>query len=119
MSDNVILQVKTMDVTGPEGPTVAMMIAADIGDPASAASFVTTVAERFKLERMLAPPETSMLLVTLIGDLSADAFADRWSEIQAEDVALAAFMGMLQRADVMQGGPSGQPLSQVSLLHRA
>jgi hypothetical protein len=114
--ENIIVQIKTLNVNAPDGPTVAMMIAVDIGDPKTAESFVASVAERFKVERMLAPPETSMLLVTLVGELSANTFAARFRDIQAEDPALAALLAMMRVADVMQAGPSGQPIGKASLL---
>lgn len=117
MTENSIKQFKTVDVTGPHGPTVAMMIAVDIDAPASALAFVSTIAEQFKVQRMLAPPETSMLLVTLIGDLSAAAFAARWKAIQHADAVLNAFMSTMVIADVVQGTPSGEQRSTASLLH--
>jgi hypothetical protein len=53
-----------------------MMIAVNIDDAATGEALVSQVAEQFKLHRTLAPPNTSMMLVTLVGDLTADRFAD-------------------------------------------
>lgn len=116
MGVNSIAQVKTVEVQGPEGPAVAMMIALDVGDAASAEAFVTVVAERFKLDRMLAPPQTSMLLFTMIGGMSAQSFAARWKEVEKADSVIRAFMGMMNVAEVVQGTKDGKQLGSASLL---
>jgi hypothetical protein len=112
---NTIAQVKTVQVNGPNGPANAIMTAVNIDDAPSAESFVATVAEQFKLHRMTAPPETSMLLITLIGPLTADRFASKWREIEKADEVVGAFMSLMVMADVIQGSKSGQQLSKVSL----
>jgi hypothetical protein len=116
MGTNCIAQVKTVEVQGADGPAVAMMIALDIGDSATAEAFVTVVAERFKLDRMLAPPQTSMLLFTIIGAMSAESFAARWKEVTGTDPVIGAFLGMMNVADVIQATRAGQQLSSASLL---
>jgi hypothetical protein len=114
---NSIAQVKTVTLEGPKGPANAMMIAVNLNDPTSAEEFVQQVAEQFKVHRMLAPPDTSMLLITIVGEMSADLFARRWNEIGQRDEALRAFMAKMAVADVVQGTKSGQQLSKASLLH--
>jgi hypothetical protein len=116
MASNSVVEIKTVPLDGPEGPTVAMMLAVDIGDPKTAPAFVATIVKQFKLQRMLAPPQTSMLLVTLVGDLSADAFVEHWAAIEKRDAILHAFMTKMVVAEVVQGTPSGQQLSQASLV---
>lgn len=116
MRTNSIEQVKTVEVDGPNGPAVAMMIALDVNDVAAVDEFVQSVAERFKLERMLAPPSTFLVLFTIIGDLSADDFASRWHAIQQSDPVIHAFMSLMEMADVIQDTPSGEKLSNASLI---
>lgn len=113
---NSVAQIKTVDAEGPEGPTTAMMIAVNIGDTATAPAFASTVADKFKLHRTLAPPNTSMLLITLIGGMSASEFAACWKEIEAEDPVVEAYMSMMVVADVVQGTKAGQQISTASLL---
>jgi len=113
---NVISQIKSFPVQGPNGSTSAMMIAVDIDDPAAADSFVTEVAEQFKLHRMTAPPETSMMLITILGGLTASQFATLWEAIEASDPVLRAFMSLMNVADVIQGTASGEVLERVSLV---
>jgi hypothetical protein len=113
---NKITQIKTVAAEGPNGPTTAMMVALNIGDPAAADAFVSEVAEQFKIQRTLAPPNTSMLLVTIIGDLSASQFANRWQQLAQTDGIVRGYMSLMQAADVIQGTRSGQQLSNASLL---
>jgi hypothetical protein len=113
---NSVAQVKTIATNGPKGPTIAMMMAVDIGDAANGEVFVSEVAEQFKLHRTIVPPNTSMLLVTLVGDLSADRFASHWRDVVRQDGVVRAYMSLMQVADVIQGTKSGQQLSKASLL---
>jgi hypothetical protein len=113
---NTIAQVKTVAVNGPKGPANAMMMAVNIDDPHSAEEFVGDVFKQFKLNRMMAPPDTSMLLITIIGGMTAQRFAARWQELAQGDEAVRAFMSLMTVADVVQGTKTGQELSKASLL---
>jgi hypothetical protein len=113
---NSIAQVKTVALEYPNRFANAMMIAVNIVDPATAEEFVQHVAEQFKLHRMLAPPDTSMLLISLIGDMSAERFAKRWNEIEQGDEIVRAFLALMTVAEVVQGTKTGQELSKASLL---
>lgn len=94
----------------------AIMISLDIGDAATVQAFVKVVIGTFKSQRMLSPPDTSGLLVTIIGPLRAEAFATQWRAAALVDQPLALFMGQMTIADVIQGTPSGEVLSQASLI---
>jgi hypothetical protein len=98
------------------GPTTAMMIAVNIGNAQHGEAFVSQVAEQFKIQRTLAPTNTHMLLITIIGDLTAERFAARWREAVERDKIVRAFMLMMQKADVIQGTKAGKQLSQASLM---
>ena len=113
---NVIVQAKVASVNGPQGAAHALMIAVNIDNPETADEFVTEVTERFKVERMLSLPDTKMLLITLMGELTAPRFAERWAEIRRQDPIVQHFMSLMVAADVIQATPSGQPLSRASLL---
>ena len=113
---NAVAQIKTVHVDGPQGPTPTMMMAVNIDDATTGEAFVSQVAEQFKLHRTMAPPNTSMLLVTLVGDLSADRFATRWQEVVQRDDVVRAYMSLMRVAEVVQGTKSGQQLSKASLL---
>jgi hypothetical protein len=110
VSKNVISSIKTLEgLQSPEGIRAAITIGIDIHDSSTAIAFVAEVAERFKVQRMISPPETNALLVTLVGDLSASSFAECWKKMVADDQVLAAFMSLMRRADVLRGTASGAP----------
>lgn len=113
---NTIAHIKTESVTGPAGPTTAMMINLDIENPESIHDFLPDVIEQFKLNRTVAPPNTSMMLVTVIGNLSASSFSELWNNEVAEDQIVCAFMSLMQVADVVQGDDKGNVISKSSLL---
>ena len=113
---NSISQIKTVVTDGPEGATTAMMIAVNIDEPASAEAFVSHVMDQFKLHRTMAPPSTSMLLITMVGGMSAEQFAARWRELAKRDDAARSCMSLMRVADVVQGTRKGQQLSKASLL---
>jgi len=92
-----------------------MMIALNVDDPAGAERFVSEIGEQFKLQRTLAPPDTSMLMVSIIGPLSAGRFAEYWRALTQRDDVIRAYMTLMTVAEVIQGTPSGQQLSKASL----
>jgi hypothetical protein len=113
---NSIAQIKTVVSNEAEKPTTAMMISVNIDEPATAEDFVAKVAEQFKLHRTMAPPSTSMLLVTVIGGMTAEQFATCWRRAASDDEVLRGYMSLMRVADVVQGTRKGQQLSKVSLL---
>ncbi len=113
---NSVSPAKNVPINGPKGPTTAMMLSVDINDPLTAQAFVSEVAEHFKVQRMIAPPDTSMLLITVLGDYTAAQFAARWRTLEGWDPTLHAFMALMIVADVVHGTPDGKVLEQVSLM---
>jgi len=113
---NRITSLKTVDIGGDQGPTWAIMVAADISEPSTLGEFVPFLVEQVKLQRMAAPPETSHLLVTVIGDVSAEAVASAWREYVASDPIMSVFMSRMAVADVLHGTAAGKVLGQVSLV---
>ncbi len=116
MTSNRIAQIKTVEVEDDAGPLTAIMIAVDVNDPRSAQAFAREIAQAFKSQRTLSPPDTAGLLITVIGALSADDFAAHWQDLVKEDQILAHFMKGTRVADVIQGTRDGRALSRASLL---
>jgi hypothetical protein len=94
----------------------AMFIALDVAEPERLIGFLEDVVTRFKQERMSGPPDARFLLITVIGDVTADDFAHAWRESTANDAPARALLGTLHQADVMQGDAAGRVLGQASLL---
>lgn len=115
MAANTLAKIETVVLDGEDGPLTAIMVALNIVAPETAPAFIREVAETFKAHRMCSPPNTAGLLITIIGELSADAFTEQWRALVAEDAILAHFMGQMRVADVMQGTTQGKALSSASL----
>jgi len=115
MPINEISNVNVLEVDGEQGPGVAITIALDIANPATLADFIPQVVEAFKTEHH-DTPRANILLISILGDLSADEFARQWHELNAPDTLLAEYFESLDHADVIQGTPDGALLSSASLL---
>jgi hypothetical protein len=76
------------------------------------------VVEKFKAQRMASPPETSGLLITLIGNVSAEKFSERWAAATVADPILAFFMSGMHIADVIVGTKAGGIEETDSLIDR-
>lgn len=116
MSTNRIADAKTVSLQSETGSQHAIMIALEVSQPAEAAEFVNEVAERFKIQRTLSPPDTHALLITIIGALPATTFAEEWKRLRSGDEILDFYMSQMRRADVLRGTPAGQALESASLL---
>ena len=98
------------------GEVVSLSVALDIEDPASAEPFVAALIGKVAVQRMVSPPETQVMIVSIIGDLDARVFAELWRKHLPASAALSYFMSRMAKADVMQGTPAGVKLSECSLL---
>jgi hypothetical protein len=94
----------------------ALFIALEVPDPPRLLGFLEEVVMRFKAARMSGPPDARFMLITLVGDVSAVAFAQAWHGMISNDAPARALLGALHQADVMQGDARGCVLGQASLL---
>jgi hypothetical protein len=115
MGTNRITRIRTTELESDAGPMVAIFLSLECGDTDTADSFCSEVAEVFKAHRMCSPPNTSVLLVTLIGHLTASHFARRWREIAEGDPVLRHDLSLMRMADVVHGTADGEVLETVSL----
>ena len=117
MSSNVIASLKNVARMSPDGdPFVAIMIALHINDLQGIDTFIAEVAQTFLAHRMISPAETNVLLITIIGGLTAERFARRWRELVEQDALLEFVMSQMKIADVVRGTAAGEWLESVSLL---
>jgi len=113
---NQIATSDTKEVNGPTGPAHAIMISVDMDTPEKTAEFTIEIAERFKVQRMVSPPDTSLLLITVIGQLDGAAFKAAWTQALSSDQVLAFFISQMTIATCMHGTSTGQILDEFSLL---
>jgi hypothetical protein len=113
---NTIVESKTVEVPSSEGPIHAIMVAANITEIATLREFVGQVAERVKVQRLISPPTTDHLLVTVRGEAPAASLKLLWKEHVALDPVLRALMGKMRVADLVRAGATGPALEKVSLI---
>lgn len=94
----------------------ALFMALEVGEPSRLLGFLEDVITRFKAERGSGPPDTQFMLITVVGDVSAEAFVHAWQSSTADDPRARALLGMMHQADVMQGDAGGRIIGQASLL---
>ena len=102
-----IVQCETRLLTSEVGPKAGIFIAADLYSPSALDALIHDLIERFKVHRMISPPETSLLLITVIGDCDASDVAARWRKRAAEDKIAGVWMARMEKADVGVGPSSG------------
>jgi hypothetical protein len=114
-----IRSLKTSDLQGPDGPVTTVMIGVDTDASDSPRQLAEAVADSYKVQRMISPPNTSMLLVTFIGPADLVQVSAARQALLDADPVLAAFMSMNQQAVCVHGTPGGAILSEISLLSTA
>lgn len=115
---NEIVEVKTVQAGSADKPIYVVMLAANVLDTGKLRSFVGEIVEKVKLQRMMSPPSTTHLLVTIRGEgFTATTVKALWKEMTAQDKVLAFFLRNMLVADIVHAGPTGPALDQVSLLN--
>ena len=93
-----------------------VVIGLDVDDLSDVDSFMQTVVDTFKNQRMCSPPQTSGLFVTLIGALTTEMFKERWTIASQRDPVVKAFMGLMTEATALHGQRDGTVISHISLI---
>jgi len=115
---NTIAILKTMNLQYDDGrPVSQIVIGLNIREPQTAEAFIQEVAEKFKLQRMCSPPDTTLMLVTVVSEMPVLRFVERWRQLAAADQILNFFMSQMEKADVLRGVVAGETLETASLIH--
>jgi hypothetical protein len=114
---NTIANLKTMNLQSSDGPVNMIVMGLNIREPQTADAFVQEVVEKFKVQRMCSPPDTSMMLVTIVSEMPVAHFVERWHQLAAADEILSFFMSQMRKADVLRGVVAGETLETASLIH--
>jgi hypothetical protein len=116
--NNAVHNIDTKWIRNESGEFPALVMGLDIFDLQNADEFLDSVVERFKLQRMMSPPQTANMSVTIAGDMTAEDFCRRWRERVRKDSILAHFMSLMVVAVVLH--ISGRDLlDRASLLPEA
>jgi hypothetical protein len=96
-----------------------IMMGLDVDELDDLDAFMSQVAATFRTQRLLSPPETRAMFVTLTGPLTATEFKRRWTEQVARDPVLGQFMARMDDASVLHGERDGTVIEHISLIHRS
>jgi hypothetical protein len=116
-----VAEVKTIALrAGQENrPTHAIMAAINTDADGTPAPFVRELAETIALHRLCSPPDTSVLVVSVIGPFDSAAFQATWRATLSEPVpqmqALRFFVQEMTTAELAHGTREGLVLETVSL----
>lgn len=111
-----IVQCDTALTDAPEGRKAVILLAADLKDASAQEAMVQAMIEKFLLQRMISPPDTSLLLVTIVGPCDRATFAKRWRELAAANQAVSVFMARMEKADVGVAATSGAVVPEFETL---
>ena len=103
---NQIVRNETVEWESEDGEIVhAIEMALDVDDLSAAEPFVAEVANAFLMQRMVSPPETAGLLITIVGSMGPREFAIFWSLATEDNPAIQEFMAKMEMADVVGSMP--------------
>jgi len=108
------LLTKYGDRDGTKVPIMMMGLAVDDLDHIDA--FMREVGAAFRSQRMISPPDTRALFVTLNGRLTAGEFKRRWAAQSRRDPILGFIMGRMREASVLHGARDGTVIEHLSLI---
>lgn len=111
-----IVQCETKATDSPTGRKAVILLAANIQEAAAQEDLVRAMIQKFLLQRMISPPDTSLLLVTIVGPCDRRVFAARWRELAAADKAISVFMARMEKADVGVTPASGSVVAEFESL---
>lgn len=110
---NEIAQVKTKTLDGQRN---AIMVALNIDDRGAADTFVKEVVGKVFMQRMISPPDTDMLCITIVGDVTSNEFKDLWEKHLSAELPMMIFMERMKIADAIHVSLNGEVLDTISLL---
>lgn len=93
-----------------------MVVEVEVTDLKTVDTFMAGLLHEVLLHRMMSPPDTARLRVTLLGDLTAAQFAERWRRQLVHEPALDFFMSQMTIAEVLHLTRSRSMIDRASLL---
>ena len=115
---NSIANLKTPMMKNASGEAVPILIMGlTLDDVTTLNTFIQHAVTQFRNQRMISPPQTATMLVTLIGTVTVEQFLPIWRKHVDADPGAKVFMGLMKKADLLHGSKDGKTiLGQASLL---
>jgi hypothetical protein len=82
------------------GDKPAVLLSAALHSPSGQEAMVSALVEQFKIQRMISPAETDLLLITVAGPCDAPRFIERWRALVTSDQIAEVFMQRMAKADL-------------------
>eukprot|EP01012_Entosiphon_sulcatum_P067754 TRINITY_DN9755_c0_g5_i1.p1 TRINITY_DN9755_c0_g5~~TRINITY_DN9755_c0_g5_i1.p1 ORF type:complete len:124 (+),score=12.37 TRINITY_DN9755_c0_g5_i1:148-519(+) len=82
------------------GGKPAVLLSAALHSASGQEAMVSQLLEQFKIQRMLSPAETDLLLITIVGPCDAPSFVARWRALVEADQVAGVFMQRMTKADL-------------------
>ena len=101
-----LARVQTVRLEGEHEEVTAILANFNFDAPLTS-EMVGEAIEVFNYQRTLSPADTSMLLITIVGSVTAQEFAQEWRKVGATDEVLQAYLSQMQSADVVSA-PDGR-----------
>jgi hypothetical protein len=92
------------------------MVSLDIYNIKAADQFVKEALGKILMQRMISPPNTDMLCITIIGNIKAEEFKNLWKKHLQSEIPMMMFMEQIKATDVIHGSQNGEVIEQVSLI---
>jgi hypothetical protein len=107
-----IVQSDTKAKDLPDGPKPAIVLAANVRVAGAEYEVAKALIEQLKIQRMLSPPDTAMLLITIIGPCAITDFLAHWRSLVSADQIATLWMSRMEKADVGFASASGATKSE-------
>jgi hypothetical protein len=108
-----IVRCDTQLVNSEDGPKSVIILGADLYEASALEKLMSELVERFKVHRMISPPDTSLMVITIIGPCEVLDVAARWRKLAAADEVTAFWMSRMEKADIGVGSATAAPISAV------
>lgn len=114
-----ICDIKTIPLADGSEKTHGITVSVNTDDRGMPPEFVAKLAATIALHRMCSPPDTSVLVISVIGPFDADVFRREWTSViddgSAESFALKIFLDQMSSAVLIHGKSDGTILQEVPL----
>ena len=114
-----IRDIKTIPLDRGGEATHGIMVAVNSDGDGVTLEFVEELAKKIVLHRLCSPPDTSALVVTVIGELDTEQFRENWARTLSGSHTFSGplrfYLQQMSTAVLVHGKPDGTILQEVRL----
>lgn len=113
---NKIAKMETREFETNEGVLHAIMCAVNVYEEALLEEFVDELIEAVVLQRTMSDPSTSLLCISMMGDVEAGKVAQLIAERGSSNEVFKMYMSQMSKADLVHGTKEGSIIETISLI---